>query len=251
MVVVLRVGTLNVGTITGKGREIADLMKIRKISILHVQETRWRGNKVRCGYKLLYSGAKKEGRNGVGIIQSKSLKDNIIGVRRTNDRAMVVKLFLDGKTVNIVSAYPPQAECDKVEKVAFWQEMDRHLSEIQAEERSIIAGDMNVHVGRTREGIERVHGGWGVGERNDDGERVLDCAVSFGLAIVKTWFEKKENHYITYKSGARENQTDFLMGRRSHLREVRNCNILNEGCDSTAQGGSGGNGLGDKEHSKS
>ncbi|XP_066964196.1 craniofacial development protein 2-like [Macrobrachium rosenbergii] len=117
------------------------------------------------------------------------------------------------KKVNTVGAYGPQAGCDEVKKVAFWEEMDRQLSEIPAEERLIIGGNMNGRVGRTREGIERVHGGWGVGERIDEGERVVDCAVSFDLAVVNTWFEKKENQYITYKSGARESQIDFLMCR--------------------------------------
>ncbi|XP_066982188.1 uncharacterized protein [Macrobrachium rosenbergii] len=106
---------------------------------------------------------------------------------------MVVKLCLDGKIVNIVSAFAPKVRCDEDEKVA----VDRQLSEIPAEERLIIGGDMNGHIGRTREGIERVHGGWGVGERNDEEERVVDCAVSFYLAVVNTWFEKKENQYIT------------------------------------------------------
>ena len=41
----LRVGTLNVGTMTGKGRELVDLMKRRKLGVLCVQETRWKGNR--------------------------------------------------------------------------------------------------------------------------------------------------------------------------------------------------------------
>jgi Exonuclease III len=41
----LRVGTLNVGSLTGRGREVADLMSRRKIQILCVQETRWKGKK--------------------------------------------------------------------------------------------------------------------------------------------------------------------------------------------------------------
>ncbi|KAK3525575.1 hypothetical protein QTP70_000455 [Hemibagrus guttatus] len=36
----LRIGTLNVGTMTGKGRELADMMERRKVDILCVQETR-------------------------------------------------------------------------------------------------------------------------------------------------------------------------------------------------------------------
>ena len=203
----MRVGTLNVGTMTGKGREIADLMERRRVSVLCVQETRWKGDKARelgDGYKLLYSGANKEGRNGVGIVLSKSLKDNIVSVKRVSDRIMVIKLCMEGEMVNIACVYAPQAGCEEEEKESFWEEMDQELSGIPAGERLIIGGDMNGHIGRNRVGIERVHGGWGVGMRNADGERLVDCFVSFDLAIVNTWFEKGVNQYITYKSGERE-----------------------------------------------
>ena len=72
--ILVRVGTSNVGTMTGRGRELADLMERRNVRVLCVQETRWKGNKARelggdC--KLFYSGADERGRNGVGIILSK------------------------------------------------------------------------------------------------------------------------------------------------------------------------------------
>ena len=41
----LRLATLNVGTMTGKGREVADLMERRGVDILCVQETCWKGGK--------------------------------------------------------------------------------------------------------------------------------------------------------------------------------------------------------------
>ena len=43
----VRVGTLNVGTMTGRGRELADLMERRKVGVLCVQETRWKGDKAK------------------------------------------------------------------------------------------------------------------------------------------------------------------------------------------------------------
>ena len=43
----VRVGTLNVGTMTGRGRVLADLMEMRKAGVLCAQETRWKGNKAR------------------------------------------------------------------------------------------------------------------------------------------------------------------------------------------------------------
>ena len=43
----IRVGTLNIGTMTGRGRELADMMERRNVDILCLQETRWKGSKAR------------------------------------------------------------------------------------------------------------------------------------------------------------------------------------------------------------
>ena len=40
----VRVGTLNVGSMTGRGRDLADLMERRKVGVLCVQETIWKGD---------------------------------------------------------------------------------------------------------------------------------------------------------------------------------------------------------------
>ena len=51
--------TLNTGTTTGKGRELADMMEQRNIDKLCLQETKWKGNKVRIiggDCKLFYNG---------------------------------------------------------------------------------------------------------------------------------------------------------------------------------------------------
>jgi len=42
---------------------------------------------------------------------------------------------------------------------------------------------MNGHVGRKRRGYERIHGGYGFGEGNEAGERVLDFALSYDIVI--------------------------------------------------------------------
>ena len=62
----MKVGTLNVGTMTGKGRELAEMMVKRKVGILCVQETKWKGSKARNigdGCKIFYPG--EDGRRNV------------------------------------------------------------------------------------------------------------------------------------------------------------------------------------------
>ena len=105
----VKVGTLNVGTMTGKGRELADMMVKRKVDILCVQETRWKGSKARNigdGCKIFYHG--EDGRrNGVGVILKEDYIARVLEVKRVSDRMMYMKLAIDGVMMTVISAYAP------------------------------------------------------------------------------------------------------------------------------------------------
>ena len=122
----LRVGTLNVGTMTGKARELVDMMQRRKVDILCVQETRWKGSKARslgAGFKLFYHGVDGK-RNGVGVILKEELVRNVLEVKRVSDRVMSLKIEIEGVMLNVVSGYAPQVGCELEEKEKFWSERD-------------------------------------------------------------------------------------------------------------------------------
>ena len=49
------------------------------------------------------------------------------------------------------------------------------------------------------------------------------------LAIVNNYFKKKDEHRVTYKSGGKSNQVDYVMCRKRNLKEMCNCKVtLNE-----------------------
>ena len=106
----VRVSILNIGTMTGRGRELADMMERRNVDILCLQETKWKGSKARKiggGCKLFYNGA--DGRkNGIGIVVRQELFESVLEVKRVSDRLMAMKLEVKGSILNIVSAYAPQ-----------------------------------------------------------------------------------------------------------------------------------------------
>ena len=186
----LRVVTMNVGTLTWRGREVVELMKMRRVSILRVQETRWKGNKAKElgeGYKLYYSAATADGRNGVGIIVSEKIKQYV-----TADRLMVLRLVYGDCPINIVSAYAPQTGQQEEVKEEFWVDMERVIEGLAMEERVIVGADLNEHIGTSSEGVERIHGGFGFERANAEGRRVLDFSVSFDLAIANTFFRKRD-----------------------------------------------------------
>ena len=107
-----RVGSLNVGTMTGRGREVVDMMVRRRIGILCVQETKWKGAKARGmgeGYRMVYMGTETK-RNGVGIVLSPEAHGCLTEVRRVSDRVMRVNLELeDGAMYEcVMCVYAPQ-----------------------------------------------------------------------------------------------------------------------------------------------
>ena len=171
-----------------------------------VQETRWKGNKAKelgDGYKLFYSGANVQGRNGVGIVLSGDLKNSVTEVHRKNGRILRMKMGYGEETMNIISAYAPQVGCTEEEKVQFWSKIDGVMQEQEEHEKVIVGADLNGHVGNENEVIGCVHEGHGIGERNAEGESIVDFAMSFDMAIVNTFFTKKREHLITYRSGGR------------------------------------------------
>ena len=68
----LKIGTLNIGTLTGKGRELADMMQRGrgKVKVSCLQDTTCKGSMARSigeGFKLYYQCVDRK-RNTVGMI---------------------------------------------------------------------------------------------------------------------------------------------------------------------------------------
>ena len=124
----VRAATLNVASMTGKGRQLIDIMERRKVGILCVQETKWKGSKARSiggGFKLLYHGVDGR-RNGVSIILKEDYaKSVVVEVKRKSGRMMCVKMEIEGVMINIISAYVPQVGCELEEKEDFWNDLDK------------------------------------------------------------------------------------------------------------------------------
>ena len=43
-------------------------------------------------------------------------------------------------------------------------------------------------------------GEYGIGERNTEGQLIVDFAKTMRMAVVNTYFKKKEEHRVAYKS---------------------------------------------------
>ncbi|KAK3564062.1 hypothetical protein QTP86_007526 [Hemibagrus guttatus] len=185
-------------------------MERKKVDILCVQETRWKGSKARsigAGFKLFYHVVDSK-RNGVGVVLKEEFVRNVLEVKRVSDRVMSLKLEIEGVMLNVVSGYAPQVSCELEEKERFWSELDEVMESIPTGERVVIAADFNGHVGEGNTDDEEVMGKFGVKERNLEGQMVVDFAKRMDMAVVNTYFQKREGHRVTYKSGDLEKAYD-------------------------------------------
>ena len=81
-------------------------------------------------------------------------------------------------------------------------------------------------MGSDKIGYEEVHGGHGVGAPNEEGTKVLEFATAYQMRLLNTSHQKRRNHLVTQSSGRRETQNDYIMLRKEHTSECRNCTVL-------------------------
>ncbi|KAE8696948.1 Methylcrotonoyl-CoA carboxylase subunit alpha [Hibiscus syriacus] len=225
----LRVCSLNVGTLNARLLELSDVLNNRKIDFACIQETRWKGARARegNGYKLWYSGV-DNARNGVGILVSSRLKENVVEVCRYRDRIMMIKVIIEEEVVNVLSVYAPHVGLGEGEKRCFWDQLDDVLRSIPEDQRVFIGGDFNGHIGSATDGYDGVHGGFGYGRRNDEGRTLLEFATAHDLVITNSLFNKRDANLITFHSGGHCTQIDYILVRNRDRWACIDCKVSPE-----------------------
>ncbi|KAK3565490.1 hypothetical protein QTP86_010873 [Hemibagrus guttatus] len=89
------------------------------------------------------------------------------------------------------------------------------MESIPTGERVVIGADFNGHVGEGNTGDEEVMGKF-----------VVDFAKRMDMGVVNTYFQKREEHRVTYKSGGRRTQVDYILCRRGNLKEISDCKVV-------------------------
>ncbi|KAJ4809245.1 hypothetical protein LUZ62_021811 [Rhynchospora pubera] len=104
------------------------------------------------------------------------------------------------------------------------------IRSVPTTEKLFIGGDFNGHVGETSGGFERVHGGFGYGDRNQEGEDFLNLAIAYDLMIANTFFRKRQSHLVTFSSAQHFSQIDFVLARREDRRACMDCKVIPGEC---------------------
>jgi len=144
---------------------------------------------------------------------------------RNNDRLMLVKV-VQKEVINIISAYAPQSNCSQEEKDLFIAELETLARAVPQTERLVIGADMNGQVGADANGYEGIHGGYGYGVCNEEGNIFLEMVQGLDMIVVNTCFRKSEEHRITYRSGPSASQIDYFTVRQADRKYVKDCTVI-------------------------
>lgn len=208
-----KIATWNVQTMyqVGKLANVYQEMERMNIDVLGVSEVRWTGSgEVQYEKsKFIYSGGDKHER-GVGVMVSGEAIGSLKGYWAVSDRVILVKLYGKPMDINIIQVYAPTSEAEEVEIDQFYENVDNVLMQCKRHEINIVMGDLNAKVGKGR--VDRVVGPFGLGERNDRGDRFVEWCQEKAQIVVNTWFRHHKRHLWTWKApgdGVR-NQIDYI-----------------------------------------
>jgi hypothetical protein len=175
--------------------------------------------------KIFWVGG-EDGLAGVGVLVAERWFDKVLEVNRFSARLMVVRVMIGKSVLNLISVYAPQVGRSMDEKVEFYNSLRKVLVTIKDSEYLVVCGDFNGHVGKDVEGFDGVHGGFGFGSRNLEGEMLLEFADACNLAVANTWFKKDIGRLITYESGDSKTVVDYILIRKSERKWIRNVNVI-------------------------
>ena len=175
-------------------------------------------------YKLYWK--EETGRGGVGLMVKHDLVESVMEVRRVSPRIISIDIVVNEKVVTVISVYAPQSGRSEEEKEKFY-EVEDLTAEVQSRHGvCFVLGDFNAHVGRSSLGYDGIHGGFGWGERNRDGERILEFADSLDMVVENTFFKKDDEKLITYKSGNCATVIDYAVVQKELIKKVKDIKVI-------------------------
>ena len=152
------------------------------------------------------------------------LVESVMEVRRVSARIIAIDIVVNKKMVTVISVYAPQSGRSEEEKEKFYEDL---TAEVQSRHGiCFVLGDFNGHVGRFSLGYDGIHGGFGWGECNRDGERILEFADSLDMVVGNTFFKKGDEKLITHKSGNCATAIDYAEVQKEVMKKVKDIKVI-------------------------
>ena len=119
---------------------------------------------------------------------------------------------MNGNSFNItvIQVYAPTSNVEEAEIEWFYEDLQDLLELTPKKDVLFIIGDWNAKVGSQEK--PRVTGKFGLGMRNEAGQRLIEFCQENALVVANTLFQqhKGRRHTWTSPDGQHQNQTDYI-----------------------------------------
>ena len=125
----------------------------------------------------------------------------------------MISVRLQGKPFNItvIQVYAPTSNTEEAEVEWFYEDLQDFLELTPKKDVLFIIGDWNAKVGSQE--TPGVTGKFGLGIRNEAGQRLIEFCQENTLVIAKTLFQQHKRGLYTWTSpdGQHRNQIDYIL----------------------------------------
>ena len=137
---------------------------------------------------IYYCGQESFRRNGVATMVNKRVQNAVLGSNFKNDR--MISVCLQGKPFNItiIQVYAPASNTEEAEVEQFYEDLEDLVELTPKKDVLFIIGDWNAKVGSQE--TPGVTGKFGLGIRNEAGQRLIEFCQENALVIANTLFQQ-------------------------------------------------------------
>ncbi|KAG6932534.1 craniofacial development protein 2, partial [Chelydra serpentina] len=159
---------------------------------------------------------------GVGYAVRNSLLGMVEPGQQGTERPLSLRLHTSTGPVNLISVYAPTLGATRDTKDELYDQLDMIIRSIPKEEHLILLGDFNARVGADHDFWPTYLGRFGVGEMNENEQRLLELCSYHDLSITNSFFQTKPQHKVSWRHprSMHWHQLDLIIIRRSALKCV-------------------------------
>ena len=176
----------------GKSEVVKQEMARVNVDILGISKLKWTGmgDFNSDDHYIYYCGQESLRRNGVAIMVNKQVRNAVLGCSLKNNRMISVHFQDKPFNITVVQVYAPTSNAEEAEVELFYEKLQDllELTPLPPKKCPFIIGDWNAKVGSQE--TPGVTGKFGLGIRNEAGQRLIEFCQENALVIANTLFQQ-------------------------------------------------------------
>ena len=190
-------GTWNVRSMNqGKLEVVKQVMARVNVNILGISELKWTGMGEfnSDDHYIYYFRQESLRRNRVAIMVNKRVRNAVLACNLKNDRMISVRLQGKPFNITVIQVYAPTSNAEEAEVEQFYEDLQDLLELTPKKDVLFIIGDYNAKVGSQE--TPGVTGKFGLGMRNEAGQRLIEFCQENALVIASTLIQQDKTLHM-------------------------------------------------------